>query len=584
MTNRIIAVLATIIFFSLTSCSKEDPVERGPEIGMIDNESLYLYDMIPVGKYESFSRKDVSFRKSRLRLYMKNEMYTREGYSRGLHKSESVRKKLLEIIDKNMANVVYRKVVLEKYSNEKTLRILYERLQKRVSARHILISHKDAERSAKKTDRSKNEARELIVEIKSKINSRTDFIKYANDISEDPTSVNGGDLGFFKWGKMEDAFQETAFSLEPNTLSSPVETSYGFHIIWVDSIKNISQRPFEQMQVELKNKIFSIYRSEINLTAEKFLDSLNVVAETKFHDAIFDSLIKKITSFIASQKKRPGTQSPINFLKSVELPGPLVTYIDNGNEKSIYTEPLVSLLQDRSLSWSIAKYIDIDILKNIFRDETNNSLIKQFGFLSKYDRDEDVLEDLKKKEQSFMRQEITKIEVANKVIPEENNLLRYYNEHKDRYVSLGTSDIIEILVTEKSVADSLYLLVSNGQDISALASSYSERANTDKTGGVLRNITRNKFSPIGKIAATMKVGEITKPVKAGAKWSLFKLISKSPSGYKSFANVRSRVSADFKRDEAKRLRAVFEDYLNDKYRPEYYFENYIPELALGKVE
>jgi len=127
-------------------------------------------------------------------------------------------------------------------------------------------------------------------------------------------------------------------------------------------------------------------------------------------------------------------------------------------------------------------------------------------------------------------------------------------------------------------------LVSKGHDISALASSYSERANTDKTGGVLRNITRNKLSPIGKIAATMKEGEIAKPVKAGAKWSLFKLISKSPSGYNSFANVRSRVSADFKRDEAKRLRAVFEDYLNDKYRPEYYFENYIPELALGKVE
>lgn len=584
MTNRIIAALATIIFFSLTSCSKEDSVERGPEIGMIDNESLYLYDMIPVGKYESFSRKDVNFRKSRLKLYMRNEMYSREGYSRGLHESESVRKKLLELIDKNMVNVVFRKVVLEKYSNEKTLRILYERLQKRVSARHILISHKDAERSDKKTDRSKIEAHELIVEIKSKINSRTDFIKYANDISEDPTSVDGGDLGFFEWGQMEDEFQEAAFSLELNTLSSPVETSYGFHIIWVDSVKIVSQRPFEQMRVELKNKIYSISRSEINLTAEKFIDSLNVVAKTKFHDEIFDSLIEKITSYIASQKKLSGGKSPISFLKSVQLSGPLVTYIDNGNEKSMHTEPLVSLLQDRSLGWSIARYIDINVLKNIFRDETNNRLIKQFGFHSNYDKDDDVLKDLKTKEQGFMRQEITKIEIVNKVIAEENNLLTYYNEHKDRYVSLGASDIIEILVTEKSVADSLYLLVSNGQDISALASSYSERANTNKTGGVLRNITRNKLSPIGKIAATMKVGEIAKPVKAGAKWSFFKLISKSPSGYKPFANVRSRVSADFKRDETNRLRAVFEDYLIDKYSPEYYFENYIPELALGKVE
>lgn len=556
----------------------------GPKIGKIGNEYIYLYDMIPEGKFESFSRKDVAFRKNRLKLYIINKMYSREGYSRDLHKTESVQEKLIEHIDKNMATVVYKKVVLEKYANEKSLRNLYERLQKRVSARHILISHKDATRGSKNVGRTKNEALDLINEIRSKINSKDDFIASADDISEDKTSAGGGDLGFFKWGKMEDAFQETAFSLEPNTVSSPIETSYGFHLIWVDSVKNITQKPFEQMQVGLKNKIYTIYRNEMRLTAENFVDSLKVAAKTKYYDTNIDLLSGKINSFNASNKKRTSRQSPIDFLNSVELPGPLVTYLYNGNDKSVSTEPIVKLLKNPSSGWSIERISDVKIIKNILKDDITDHLIKQFGFRSKYDEDEDVRRDLKKKEQDFMQQEITKIEIVNKIITNEDKLLTYYNEHKDRYVSSGVSDIIEILVAEKSLADSLYLLVSNGQDMSDLASSYSERINAEKNGGVLRDISRIKLSPIGKIAASMKVGDVAMPVKVGTKWSLFKVISKSPPGYKPLENVKSQISADFKRYETKRLRIAFEDYLSDKFKPKYYFDRYIPEIAENKVE
>jgi len=94
MINRIFVAFTAIILFSLAACSKEHPIERGPVIAKIGNEYLYLYDMIPEGKFPSFSRKDVNFRKNRLKIYIKNEMYNREGYSRGLHKTEAVQEKL----------------------------------------------------------------------------------------------------------------------------------------------------------------------------------------------------------------------------------------------------------------------------------------------------------------------------------------------------------------------------------------------------------------------------------------------------------------------------------------------------------
>ena len=584
MINRISVAITLLILFSLASCSKDDSAEKGPVIGEIGSEVVYLYDLIPEGKFPSFSRKNVDFRKNRLKIYLKNKMYSKEGFSRGLHITKSVQEKLTDYIDKNMAKVVYKKVVLEKYANENSLRELYEHLKKRVSARHILISYNGTSGGIRKVNRTKTEALNLLNDLRQKIVSKDDFITYAIDLSEDQTSSDGGNLGFFEWGHMEDSFQETAFSLEPNTVSEPVETSYGFHLIWVDSVKTVDLKPFEQMQVELKNKIYAIYRKEINLTSEKFIASLNVAANTKFHDANFIFLLKKITEFNSSNNKNVNRQSQIDFLQSIELPGHLLTYLDNGAEKSISSEPIINLIKNPSLGWTIDKITYIQIIKNILKDETTARLIKEYGFRSKYEEDDDFLKDLKKKEQDFMKQELTKTEVVNKVIPDSENLLTYYNEHKDRYVSSGVSDIVEILISEKSLIDSLYILVSIGQDMSELASSFSERKNVKKNRGILHDISRDKLPPIGKTVASMDIGEVSKPLKVGTKWSFFKVISKSPPRYKPFENVMSLVSIDFKRDETKLMRAIFEDYLNDKYEPKYYFDKFIPELVEGKVE
>ncbi|MFH1763191.1 MAG: peptidylprolyl isomerase [Gemmatimonadota bacterium] len=59
-----------------------------------------------------------------------------------------------------------------------------------------------------------------------------DFGELARRFSQDPGSKdNLGDLGWFRRGDMEEAFETAAFNLATNAISPPVETPFGFHII-----------------------------------------------------------------------------------------------------------------------------------------------------------------------------------------------------------------------------------------------------------------------------------------------------------------------------------------------------------------
>lgn len=107
--------------------------------------------------------------------------------------------------------------------------------QETVSAKHILV---DSEEKAK--------------EIKEKISKgEMSFEEAAGQFSTCPSGQQGGDLGEFGRGMMVPEFEEAAFTLELNTVSEPVKTQFGYHLVKTESKNEATVAKFEDVKEQI---------------------------------------------------------------------------------------------------------------------------------------------------------------------------------------------------------------------------------------------------------------------------------------------------------------------------------------------
>jgi len=101
------------------------------------------------------------------------------------------------------------------------------------------------------------EARHVLVNTKAKAekvqrllaadNSDANWNKVAKQNSSDPGSKDkGGSIGSFPKGRMPPEFEKVAFSIKPGTVSAPVKSQFGWHVIEVTKKTPGSSKTFEE--------------------------------------------------------------------------------------------------------------------------------------------------------------------------------------------------------------------------------------------------------------------------------------------------------------------------------------------------
>jgi len=112
---------------------------------------------------------------------------------------------------------------------EKLILEAYQRSLTEINASHILINC-PPDAPPKDTLKAYMKA----AGIRERILKGESFEKVARETSDDKSALmNNGNLGYFTVFQMIKPFEDAAYSLKPGTISMPVRTSFGYHIISV---------------------------------------------------------------------------------------------------------------------------------------------------------------------------------------------------------------------------------------------------------------------------------------------------------------------------------------------------------------
>ena len=137
-----------------------------------------------------------------------------------------------------------RTIIADVSATDEEVKTFYEENQdkfsspEKIRARHILVETED-------------EAKKILEEIR----GGKPFEDAAKEYSTCPSKEDGGNLGLFGKGQMVPEFEDAAFALEVGSMSGPVKSQFGWHIIRLEEKQPSSVMPLEKVAGEIKTML-----------------------------------------------------------------------------------------------------------------------------------------------------------------------------------------------------------------------------------------------------------------------------------------------------------------------------------------
>lgn len=221
-------------------------------------------DMQPNSKGKSFSELEPNLQEVLVRGYVNMQLILQEAKKQGIESSAEFQEKLnniklqliqQELIEKEVKKLVTDELIKKEYDNL----VASLKGQKEYKVSHILL---DSEETAKA--------------VKAKLSAKgAKFADIVKEYSKDESSkAKGGELGYIMRGQLVPEFENVVFQLKAGDISAPVKTQFGWHIIKVSNVRDVTVPSFEDAKPNVVNKL-------TREAVEKYLADLAKAAEVK---------------------------------------------------------------------------------------------------------------------------------------------------------------------------------------------------------------------------------------------------------------------------------------------------------------
>lgn len=474
---------------------------EGAVLKINDNEySLYaFYSRYPKKQWE---RADSLQRDKMFTDFIKREVCILEAGELGLQNDPGVAIKIRERSLQVLVNESYEHFVAAPLISASELDAARQNAKRELFVSHILIGHDDAY-LAKPPQRTVDEALLLAQQIKGEFDGGESFSLLAEKHSNDPGAKNnGGSLGWVQWGATVPEFQRALFSLDVGSLSSPVLTSFGYHLILVSDsrpseLQYMSDEAYESYILGVsKNTV----RDQLREAAIKY-DSKKLEDYGVLFNSIGIQLILNAYDHYQGGVLGSGNKDSATLLRDFEGVDVLCVYNGKGYGPRWFSTRLQSVPSSRQPRFDSVDKI-ISALKTIILQDIAIKEGLAGGvdniFTFKHKRSEIVSGILYDAYLKYLVDSVQKPDTVDVFDYYENNKLVKYMD-KERVV------VREIRVSSLGVADSLLRLLDAGASFSLLAQQNSY-INPDG-GGLFGPFSRDEGRLIFDEASLLSLGE-----------------------------------------------------------------------------
>ncbi len=399
----------------------------------------------------------------------------------------------------------------EVYANIKVsdeeCRQAFLRVNEKISARHLYAP----------TLEEANELYELL-------NIGVSFDSLAKQVFTDSTlKNNGGYIGYFTWGDMDQAFEDAAYSMKIGEISKPVKTATGYSIIKVED-RNSNPLLTETEYLNKKSQIEQVLKIRKKTPSEKeYLSKIFNSDDLSFNEDELNKILAKLYTNQPIENNQPVSEECARYKDKIYSRAEIEERINNLPE--YHKEKIISL---ETLKAAI---------EGLLINETLYSIAVDKG----YDKTAPVLDRIEAYKQNiFVKYKIDEI-ISGTSLPD-SVISEYYNRNIHEFTSERELNIQEILVDNQNLADSLKTLVSNGSDFGNLAKEFSLRKWSAKNDGIMGFIPVSKLGSYSEFFWNAEVGEIIGPVKIDNLFGVFRILGKNDSKPIEFSSIKDEIT------------------------------------------
>jgi parvulin-like peptidyl-prolyl isomerase len=531
----VIALVGIMVSALFYACGTRQ--QGGEVVARVGDRDITVADLDQAWKQASRLRimgvSELERKKELVNKLIDDQVVILEAYKEGLDNAVNQDSGLAAQKDRILLNVLYQKEIAAKSKpTEAELRREYDRTKEEVHAAHILVE-------------TKQEAEDVYNQLK----AGADFGELAREKSIDPSAkTNGGDLGFFTWGKMVPEFQQAAFALKEGEISQPVQTSYGWHIIKLLERREKEQPSFEESKSLIETKVENEKREN---RVKEYFAQLRKKVDFTLNPQAYQLLISKSQEVPPDTigLRRPGDMVNVDQFSTEERDMPLFTY-QNG---------VISLGQFAGHYNEIPQAYRPRLQDQEKLIETAFGTVVQ-GLLVDVARKQNLenSEEFNKEWSGLKEAEMAKMMTSDVILKgvgiSDEEVQSYYDRHQDRFTIQPQVTVREILVKTQKEADDLLRRLKAGADFSKLAQENTLRTYAKGSGGLLGSFPRTRYPEIFDAAEKMKVGSLGGPIKVndrqlGEVYSVIKLEGKTEGGLQPLDQVKDQVTSLARREK-----------------------------------